>query len=155
MRLGRLVLLATLVLAPSIASAQIVRIADDPGGRIGTFVDKYQNLRTSGQTVVIDGLCASACTIVLGALPRERILFTPRAILGFHAAWDFGPNGREVTNREATQMLYSMYPQDVRRWIANRGGLTRKMIFMKANGMAALGYRQYLSPTTYANALPR
>ena len=37
--------------------------------RIGTYVDKYQGLRTSGETVIIDGLCASACTIVLGAFP--------------------------------------------------------------------------------------
>src|SRR6202007_1730122 len=80
------------------------------GGRIGTYVDKYEDLRTSGQTVVIDGLCASACTMVLGAVPHDRICVTSRAILGFHAAWDSGDNGREVTNRGATQMLYSVYP---------------------------------------------
>src|SRR5271166_2395733 len=103
-------LAAVLVSARVGASHAEVRIADDRGGRIGTYVDKYQGLRTSGETVIIDGLCASACTMVLGAVPHDRICVTSHAILGFHAAWNSGANGREVTNRDATQMLYSMYP---------------------------------------------
>lgn len=38
------------------------RIADDTGGRIGTYLTKYQALRKTGQRVMIDGTCASACT---------------------------------------------------------------------------------------------
>jgi hypothetical protein len=121
---------AVLLLAGMGASHAVVRIADDRGGLIGTYVDKYQSLRTSGETVIIDGLCASACTIVLGAVPHDRICVTSHANLGFHAAWDFGANGREVINPGATQMLYSMYPSPVRRWIAARGGLKPQMIFL-------------------------
>ena len=126
-------LAAVLLLAGVGASHAVVRIADDRGGRIGTYVDKYQGLRTSGETVIIDGLCASACTIVLGAVPHDRICVTSHANLGFHAAWDFGANGRAVTNPEATQMLYSMYPTPVQKWIASRGGLTPRMIFLRAS----------------------
>lgn len=105
-------LLAAVVLIAGMgASHAVVRIADDRGGRIGTYVDKYQDLRQSGETVIIDGLCASACTIVLGAIPHDRICVTSHATLGFHAAWDFGSNGRAITNPEATQMLYAMYPR--------------------------------------------
>ena len=111
-------LAAVLLLAGVGASHAVVRIGEDRGGRIGTYVDKYQDLRSSGETVIIDGLCASACTIVLGAVPHDKICVTSHANLGFHAAWDFGANGRAVTNPEATQMLYSMYPSAVRRWIA-------------------------------------
>jgi hypothetical protein len=123
-------LAAVLLLAGIGASHAVVRISDDRGGRIGTYVDRYQGLRSSGETVIIDGLCASACTIVLGAVPHDRICVTTHANLGFHAAWDFGANGRAVTNAEATQMLYSMYPSPVRRWIAQRGGLTPRMLFL-------------------------
>ena len=42
------------------------------GGKIGAYVDKYQGLRSSGQKVIIDGLCASACTIVLGSVPYDK-----------------------------------------------------------------------------------
>jgi hypothetical protein len=51
---------------------------------------------------MIDGLCASACTLVLGAIPQNKICVTSRAMLGFHAAYDFGVNGRIITNPEAT-----------------------------------------------------
>lgn len=120
------------------ASQALIRITDDRGGRIGTYVDKYQGLRSSGETVMIDGLCASACTIVLGAVPHDKICVTSRANLGFHAAWDLGANGRAVTNREATQMLYGMYPSQVRRWIAHRGGLTPNMIFLRGRQLMGM-----------------
>ncbi len=132
-------LLATvLLLAQVCASHAVVRIAEDRGGRIGTYVDKYQGLKSSGETVIIDGLCASACTIVLGAVAHDKICVTSKASLGFHAAWDLGSNGRAITNPEATQMLYSMYPSPVRRWIAQRGGLTRNMIFLRGRQLMGM-----------------
>jgi len=137
-------LAAVLLIAGVGASQAVVRIADDRGGRIGTYVDKYQGLRTSGDTVIIDGLCASACTIVLGAVAHDKICVTSHANLGFHAAWDFGANGRAVTNPEATQMLYSMYPSEVRRWISKRGGLTPRMIFLRGRQLMAMYKPCYL-----------
>jgi hypothetical protein len=142
---------AVLLLAGVGASQAVVRIADDRGGRIGTYVDKYQGLRTSGETVIIDGLCASACTIVLGAVPHDKICVTSHANLGFHAAWDFGANGRAVTNSEATQMLYSMYPAAVKRWIAQRGGLTPRMLFLRGKQLQAMYKPCYLDAQASAN----
>jgi hypothetical protein len=112
---------------------------------IGTYVDKYQGLRSSGETVIIDGLCASACTLILGSVPHDRICVTSRANLGFHAAWDFGANGREATNPDATQMLYSMYPSPVRRWIAARGGLKPQMIFLRGKQLMSMYRPCYLA----------
>ncbi len=131
-------LAAVLLLAGMGTSHAVVRIADDRGGRIRTYVNKYYGLRSSGESVVIDGLCASACTIVLSAVPHDKICVTSRATLGFHAAWDFGANGRTITDREATMMLYSMYPMRVRRWIAARGGLTPHMIFLRGKVLQAM-----------------
>lgn len=127
-----------LVLAGTGTSDASVRIADDPGGRIGKYVYKYQRLRASGQTVVIDGLCASACTIVLSTIPVDRICMTSQAKLAFHAAWDFGSHGQPVTNPGATRMLYLMYPAPVRRWIAGRGGLTTRAIFLRGKPLQAM-----------------
>lgn len=132
-------LLAAVLLFSGISASQaLVRISEDRGGRIGTYVDKYQGLRSSGETVMIDGLCASACTIVLGAVARDKICVTARANLGFHAAWDVGSDGRAVTNREATQMLYGMYPSQVRSWISRRGGLTPNMIFLRGKQLMGM-----------------
>ena len=114
-------LLAAIFLLAAIgASDAAVRIVEDAGGRIGAYVDKYQGVRGSGEMVMIDGYCASACTIVLGTVPHDKICVTSRARLGFHAAWDPGSNGRRITNPEAKQTLYSMYPFEVRHWIDQR-----------------------------------
>jgi hypothetical protein len=145
-------LAAVLLLAGVGASHAVVRIADDRGGRIGTYVDKYQGLRNSGEAVIIDGLCASACTIVLGAIPRDKICVTSHAMLGFHAAWDFGANGRAITNPEATQMLFSMYPTAVRRWISARGGLTPHMIFLRGKELQSMYKPCYLDAQASASA---
>jgi hypothetical protein len=64
--------------------------------------------------------------------------------LAFHAAWDFGVNGRAITNPEATQMLYSMYPSPVRRWIAARGGLTPHMLFLRGRQLMSMYRPCYL-----------
>jgi hypothetical protein len=77
---------AAMIMMMSTSSASAaVRIYDDLGGQIGEYLSKYQALRVSGQQVIIDGTCASACTMILGAVPRDRICVTPRATLVFHA----------------------------------------------------------------------
>src|SRR5216684_2387535 len=137
-------LAAFFVLAGIGASDAGIRIAQDAGGRIETYVGKYQGVRSSGERVIIDGSCVSACTIVLGAVPHVRICVTSRARLGFHAAWDPDARGRKVTNLQATQTLYSMYPFEVRRWIDQRGGLRPHMIFLSGRQLAAMYSPCYL-----------
>ena len=152
MKFATALIAGVLVLAVVSSSHAAIRIADDRGGKIGTYIDRYQGLRSSGETVIIDGLCASACTMVLGAVPRERICVTSQAVLGFHAAWDSGANGRAVTNPGATQMLYSLYPSSVRRWIAARGGLKSQMIFLRGKELMSIYRPCYLDAQA---SLPR
>lgn len=122
------------------AFAQSVHVIDeDRGGRIGTYIDRYSVWRSSNDEVRVRGLCASACTILLSAIPKKRLCVTAKATFGFHAAWDLGERGQVVASPEATQMLYAMYPRSVRRWITANGGLTPHMIFAKGT---ALGYRR-------------
>ena len=137
-------LAAMLLLAGAGTSHAVVRIADDRGGQIGRYVDRYDQLRATGQTVMIDGLCASSCTIVLGVIPHEKICVTRNANLAFHAAWDFGAHGQAVTNPGATRMLYSMYPSPVRQWITNRGGLSPRMLFLRGRQLEAMYRSCYL-----------
>ena len=79
---------------------------------------------------MVDGSCLSACTMVLGLVPRDRICATPQATFGFHAAWDRNRSGNQVTNRLATQYLMDLYPAAVRKWITARGGLISQMIYL-------------------------
>ena len=71
-----------------------VRIIASPGGEVGPFLDLFERVRASGERVVIDGPCLSACTLVLSTVPNDRICVTRRAVLGFHAARSIDRRGR-------------------------------------------------------------
>jgi hypothetical protein len=137
MRIAALLGAALAALAVSTASAT-VRIRADPGGQIGPYLENLAVLRSSGERVVIDGPCLSACTMLLGVIPRERICVTSRARLGFHAAWHPGDDGRPVTSRVATQLLMDIYPQHVRSWIKVHGGLSPKMMYLTGRDLSAM-----------------
>ena len=115
-----------------------VRISNDKGGQIGPYLDAYVSLRKSGQRVIIDGPCLSACTIVLGVMPRDRICVTRRAQLGFHAAWNPGRNGRPVLSQAGTKALWDIYPGEIRSWLKRRGGLKPKMVYLSGSELMAM-----------------
>jgi hypothetical protein len=119
------------------AAAAAERILDHSGGRIGAYLSRYEALRKSGQLVAIDGTCASACTLLLGVIPHDRICVTPRAVVAFHAAWDPSLTGAQ-TNAAGTKYLWSRYPGDVRRWIARHGGLRSQTIYLGGRELAAM-----------------
>src|SRR5437762_12811069 len=138
MRFG-VALLGAVSAALAISSASAaVRISGDVGGQIGPYLEHLVALRSSGERVIIDGPCLSACTMVLGVIPRERICVTSRARLGFHAAWHPGDNGQQVTSREATRLLMDIYPEHVRSWIARRGGLSPRMMYLSGRELTAM-----------------
>ena len=103
-------------------------------------------LRNSGERVAIDGPCLSACTMVLGVIPRERICVTSRARLGFHAAWNPDQRGQPVTSQRATKFLMDIYPEHVRAWIKQHGGLTRRLMILSGPELAAM-YQTCPEPT--------
>ena len=53
-------------------------------------------------------------------------------------------DGHAITNPEATQMLYSMYPPPVKQWINQRGGLTPRMIFLRGKELMSMYHPCYL-----------
>lgn len=115
-----------------------VRISNDPGGQIGPYLDNFAMVRNSGQKVIIDGPCLSACTMVLGIVPRDRICVTSRAKLGFHAAWNPAANGRVVMSHAGTKALWDIYPSHIRSWLSKRGGLKTKMIYLSGSELSAM-----------------
>src|SRR3984957_9253077 len=127
-------LLASLVLPPAQAD---VRILASPGGQVGPFLDLFDRVRASGERVVIDGPCLSACTLVLSLVPSERICVTRRAVLGFHAARSIDRRGRMYSEPEASEIVLQAYPAAVRGWIRDRGGLTSRLLLLRGRELAA------------------
>jgi hypothetical protein len=136
---------ALTVLAGIITAALIVTsaqatmlIKDDLGGLMTQYASRFASVRDSGEKVVIDGPCYSACTMLLGMVPREQVCVTPNAVLGFHAAWNYDETGRRVTSASATQALIDIYPPHIRSWLARRGGLSPQMKFLRGHELASM-----------------
>src|ERR1700675_1323676 len=112
-------MMSTAVMAfTTLPASATMRITSDPGGQIGPYLENLASLRSSGEHVVIDGPCLSACTMVLGVIPRDHLCVTSRARLGFHAAWRPNEFGRQVVSPDGTELLMTEYPPQVRDWIA-------------------------------------
>ena len=125
----RLAFLVLVALVASTTARADYRITRDHGGLVDEYKAKYAEIRDRGERVVIDGICNSACTLVLGIVPLNRVCVTPRASLGFHQAYydkslTFGV---KVTSYAGTADLMSYYPETVKSWIARQGGLSTDM----------------------------
>jgi hypothetical protein len=135
MRIRGLALCAAMLALSATSASATMLIAGDRGGQIGRYLQTFAQVRSSGERVIIDGNCLSACTLVLGLVPRARVCATPRARFGFHAAWMPDSDGRPVTSPMGTQALWNIYPSYVRRWISRHGGLSRRMIYLQGSSL--------------------
>ncbi|MBI3702936.1 MAG: hypothetical protein HY244_03565 [Rhizobiales bacterium] len=135
MRIASLALCAAMLASSATSASATMLIAGDRGGQIGRYLQTFAQVRSSGERVIVDGNCLSACTLVLGLVPRSRVCATARARFGFHAAWMPDSDGRPVTSPMGTQALWNIYPAHVRRWISRHGGLSRKMIYLEGRDL--------------------
>jgi len=131
-------LTAVLCALAAVPARAELRILGSPGGQVGPFLDLFERVRDSGETVVIDGPCLSACTLVLSVVPNGRICVTRRAILGFHAARSIDRRGRLYAEPEASRVVLEAYPAPVRGWIRRRGGLTSHLLLLRGRELAAI-----------------
>ena len=136
---ARITLLVAILCALASTPARAdVRILASPGGQVGAFLDLFERVRASGERVVIDGPCLSACTLVLSMVPSDRICVTRKAILGFHAARSVDRQGRMYAEPEASELVLEAYPAPVRGWIRRRGGLSSRLLLLRGRELAAI-----------------
>jgi len=126
-----------LLLASGAPARAELRIVSSPGGEVGSYLRLFAMVRQSGERVIIDGPCLSACTLVLSAVPEDRICITRRAILGFHAARRLDEGGKLYAAPHETRLLAATYPTPIRSWIERKGGLTDKPLFLRSRQLAA------------------
>jgi hypothetical protein len=129
--------LALFLAALAPASAD-VRIRSSGGGEVGKYLALFELVRKSGQRVIIDGPCFSACTLALSIVPHRRICVTRRAVLGFHAAVWADRYGNLYSASAETRVIEGTYPAPVRAWITRHGGLSSKLLLLRGRELAAL-----------------
>jgi hypothetical protein len=101
-----------------VAANATATLHNNPGGFIDKFEARFERLASTGEPIVIDGFCNSACTLVTGMVPRSQVCAMPDAQLGFHSAWEENPN---TYSPEGTREMWRHYPPYVRRLIRQAG----------------------------------
>src|SRR6266403_197246 len=89
-----------------------VIIQYSPGGRIDQFEGELRQIAARGQQVIVNGECTSACTMVLGIIPRDRLCATDRANFGFHQAFSPTMWGKQP-NAQGTRQMSQYWPRYV------------------------------------------
>ena len=115
----------------------VIAINNDYGGAIQEYQNTYAGYLERGVIVHIVGACYSACTLVLAYLPSEHICVTRAAVLGFHEAsldtrrYKMRETQNALSGLATVVSLYGAYPYWVQQWIDERGGLTKKMAYLR------------------------
>ena len=115
-------IVAAVCFAANIAYAETIEVYDNHGGSVAAYSERWAGLARRGVSVRIVGPCQSACTVLLGHIPHNRICVTPAASFGFHLAH----------LPQATATLWASYSPGIKAWINAHGGLTRNFIWMRA-----------------------
>ena len=102
--------------------AATIGVSDNHGGSVAAYDEHWAGLAQQAVNVRIVGPCQSACTVLLGHIPRNRLCVTPQASFGFHLA----------NLQSATATLWNSYAPDIRNWIDQHGGLTKQFIWMRS-----------------------
>jgi hypothetical protein len=110
---------------PLQSSRKSVSIFNNSGGVIVVFALKLAEYRDAGTLVKFSGRCDSACTLFL-SLPKQQTCITRGAYFRFHA-----PSARSSrAERLAQAFLMAKYPDWVRSWIQEKGGLSARLFKM-------------------------
>ncbi len=141
-------LAAGLVVALGLCSAPAQAFGEfDGGGRVADYLDLVTSTDASGGRLEISGVCASACTMKLGA--RGACVHSD-AQLWFHAA-RFDDGG---LNPLGNRILLRQYPERIRNWALSSGALT-SLQFTTMSGAQAIAFgvpsceRTYARPVNY------
>jgi len=114
--------LGFLFVAATAVRAETINVSDSHGGVVADYDARWAGLAAKNVNVRIVGPCQSACTVLLGHIPKSRICVTPAASFGFHLA----------QNPKSTATLWGAYDGEIQAWITQHGGLTSQFIWMSA-----------------------
>jgi hypothetical protein len=122
MRMCAVLITLLAVVLPSAVVAETIEVSDNHGGSVAQYNVRWAGYAARGVDVKIVGPCQSACTVLLGHIPRNKICVTPQASFGFHLAHLSG----------ATSTLWNAYGSDIQGWINQHGGLKKDFVWMRA-----------------------
>jgi hypothetical protein len=121
----------------------VVVLYVEPGGTLRDHVDRFRALARSDLDIEIRRVCTSACTLITAYVPKERLCFSEQGSLGFHLAWNRETKEPDI---EASKWMLNQYPQDIRLWLRDKGGVEKMTLYrfwtLKAEELWAMGYQK-------------
>jgi len=109
-------------LGPARPPGEPVVLRYEPGGMIGQHRLRFLGYQREGSRVELRGGCYSACTLITGYVPKDKLCIEAGAFLAFHSAL---MRDYKTANMAATLEMYLTYPKDIRDWIDINGGPTQ------------------------------
>ena len=107
---------AAICMVAALSACEVVSETDatyyshhDDGGWIPSYQETIARLDAQGKRVVLDGYCASACTMFLGA---KNVCIMPDTQFEFHGTISADGKGKAYWDNE----LAKYYPPALRRW---------------------------------------
>jgi len=102
-----------------------ILIREGVGGRLNGMLETLEYLdQHPEKTVIIDGPCASACTLLLGK--PNNVMFTERAVFRFHSvSWRYldDLDSPIALSLEGNLKMMEVLPAPVREWVVENNAL--------------------------------
>ncbi len=118
--------------------SEIVISEQDPGGDVEDHIKFFHYVKDAGIKIRVAGECVSACTLMLGILPRDKICIDEeKGSFGFHLARTSSEGDVELTNR----LDRMFYPTVVNTWLKAHGPQTLEVQYMMPEDFK--GYLHY------------
>jgi hypothetical protein len=118
----------------ALAGSRTILVSGDSGGSVVDYAMRAASYQAGGGRMQFSGRCDSACTLYL-SLPAKSVCVGSGAYFRFHLPQSAAGAG------QATRFMMRQYPGWVRHWIATNGGLSSRLITMKAS------YARHFLPT--------
>ena len=100
---------------------QLVVLQDETGGSIGWHKLRFAAYQREEVRVELHGSCYSACTLITGYVPKDKLCFASGAFLAFHAA----QTADRRKHADGTLQMYLIYPKFIRDWVDEQGGIDK------------------------------
>lgn len=105
-------------------------IKDDPGGRLDEYYTSITELKKAGKGIRLDGMCASACTMMVFPEFGLDICTTPNGSLGIHHPFMMSNDNQigytipavQKAQQVWSEVFYKKYPQWLQKFIDDNGG---------------------------------
>ena len=103
---------------PTAVTPEPIVIHGGMGGLISEHQYRFLALKQQNATVEMRGGCWSACTLITGYIPKDRLCFAAGSFLAFHAA----QTADHRLSMNDTWMMYFAVPTQIQNWLDANGG---------------------------------